>query len=192
MNPQDQTEKDVFEYEHDEETGTVEINTLGSVYGSSIEDYPQVMSRVINILQEVPDASSVVLSESRDYEYDEEQVRLLREISQAIQDISSQGYLSQDIKKDNCDQVFSKHLPDVQQMIFDRMRRDPIGAYVKLRRKERHLNQDIENGYPKQKRCIKFFIQDVIQPVKQRLEQCQLIQKAQPYLTGHHVGDREI
>lgn len=185
-------DKEVFEYDYDEESGTVDINTLGSVYGASIEDYPQVMSRVINVLQEVPDASSVVLSESRDYEYDEEQVRLLKEIAQAVQDISSQGYLSQNLKTGKCDNIYSQHLPEVQEMIFDRLRRDPVGAYVELKRKERHLNQDRENTYPQEKRCLKYFIQDVIDPIKQRLEECTLIQRAEPYITGHHVGDREI
>ncbi|QKQ98886.1 hypothetical protein GKQ38_05185 [Candidatus Nanohaloarchaea archaeon] len=186
------TDKDVFEYDYDEESGTVEVNTLGSVYGASLEDYPQVMSRVINILQEVPDASSVVLSESRDYEYDEQQVQYLKEIAQVIQDLSSQGYLSQDVKTDKCDNIYSQHLPDVQESVFDKMRKDPIGAYVQLTRKKRHLNQDRENAYPEEQRCLKYFIQDVLNPVIDRIEECQLIQQAQQYLTGHHVGDREI
>ena len=186
------TDKDVFEYEYDEESGTVEVNTLGSVYGASLEDYPQVMSRVINILQEVPDATSIVLSESRDYEYDEQQVQYLREIAQVIQDVSSQGYLSQDVKTDKCDSTYSQHLPDVQETVFDKMRRDPIGAYVQLTRKKRHLNQDRQNAYPEEQRCIKYFMQDVLNPVINRIEECKLVQDAQQYLTGHHIGDREI
>ena len=184
--------KDVFDYEYDDETGTVEINMLGSIYGASIEDYPEVMSRVINILQEIPEAGNVVLSESREYEYEQDQIRLLREIANAVRDISAQGYLSQDIKRDKCSQLYDQHLPEVQRIVFDKLRRDPVGAYVKLIRKERHLRQDKEHAYPQQQRCIKYFIQDVIQPVKGTLEECEMIQRAQDYLTGYHVGDREI
>ncbi|MFB6241971.1 MAG: ATPase, T2SS/T4P/T4SS family [Candidatus Nanosalina sp.] len=184
--------KDVFDYEYDDETGTVEINMLGSIYGASIEDYPEVMSRVINILQEIPEAGNVVLTESREYEYEEEQIQLLREIADAIRDISSQGYLSQDVERDKCSQLYEKHLPEVQRMVFDRLRRDPVGAYVKLRRKKRHMKQDMEHAYPQQQRCIKYFIQDVVDPVMEELEECQMIQRAQDYLTGYHVGDREI
>ncbi|WP_414837874.1 ATPase, T2SS/T4P/T4SS family [Candidatus Nanosalina sp. VS9-1] len=184
--------KDVFDYEYDDETGTVEINMLGSIYGASIEDYPEVMSRVINILQEIPEAGNVVLSESREYEYEEDQIRLLREIANAVRDISAQGYLSQDIKRDKCSQLYDQHLPEVQRIVFDKLRRDPVGAYVKLIRKERHLRQDKDHAYPQQQRCIKYFIQDVIKPVKNTLEQCEMIQRAQDYLTGYHVGDREI
>ncbi len=184
--------KDVFDYEYDDETGTVEINMLGSIYGASIEDYPEVMSRVINVLQEIPEAGNVVLSESREYEYEREQIHLLREIANAIRDISAQGYLSQDIKRDKCSQLYDQHLPEVQKIVFDQLRRDPVGAYVKLIRKERHLRQDKNHAYPQQKRCIKYFIQDVIKPVKNTLEDCEMIQRSQDYLTGYHVGDREI
>ncbi len=182
-----------FDYEFEEDTGTVRINTLGSIYGASIEDYPEVMSRVINILQEFPNASSVVLSESRDYEYGEEQVQLLKGVADAIQDISSQGYLSQNIKTDKCDKLYSQHLPEVQQIVFDKMRRDPVGAYVELKRKERHMRQEMENSdYPQQSRCRKYFIQDVMNPLTEKVEKCDIIEKASEYITGHHVGDREV
>lgn len=187
-------DKDVFDYEYDDESGTIEVNMLGSIYGASIEDYPEVMSRVINILQEVPDASSVVLSESRDYEYDEEQVRMLKEISEAIRDISSQGYLSESIRTDKCESLYQDHLPDVQRIVIDQLRKDPVGGYVELKRKERHLKQEMNEAYPQKKRCLKYFIQDVINPVKKRLEECEMIDQArsEEFITGHHVGDREV
>lgn len=184
---------DTFEYEYDDETGTVEVNVLGSIYGASIEDYEEVMSRVINILQEVPEATNVVLSESRDYEYGEEQVSLLKGIAEAIQDISSRGYLSEQ-GNEKCDSFYAEHLPDVQEEVVDRLRRDPIGAYVKLMRKERHLKQRIDDKYPERKRCAKYFLNDVLHPVLERLESTKMIQRAmeQEYVTGHHVGDREV
>ena len=187
-----QGDQGVFEYEYDEETSTVRVNTLGSMYGASIEDYPEVMARVINILQEVPNAESVILAESREYEYGEDQVKLLREIANAIQEISRQGYISQDVKTEKCDQVYSEHLPEVQKMVFNKLRMDPVGAYVQIKRKERHLRQKMEDGYPQQQRCCKYFLQDVVKPVKERIEQCKFIQQAQDQITGHHVGEREI
>jgi len=188
-----QRDRQVFEYEYDDETGTVDVNLLGSVYGASIEDYPEVMSRVINILQEVPDASSIVLSESRDYEYDQAQVKLLKEIAEAIRDISSQGHISQNIRTDKCETVYRQKLPEVQRIVVDDLRKDPIGAYVQLKRMKRHLKQEKENSYPQQQRCLKYFTQDVVKPVMNRLEECELIQQAiqQDYLTGYHVGDRD-
>ncbi|MFB6209637.1 MAG: ATPase, T2SS/T4P/T4SS family [Candidatus Nanohaloarchaea archaeon] len=186
--------KDVFDYEYDDETGTIEVNMLGSVYGASIEDYPEVMSRVVNILQEVPDASSVVLSESRDYEYGEDQVKMLKDISEAIRDISSQGYLSESIRTDKCESLYQEHLPQVQRIVVDQMRKDPVGAYVELKRKQRHMKQQMDEAYPQQKRCMKYFIQDVVNPVREKMEECEMIEMAmgEEMITGHHVGDREV
>lgn len=184
-------DKDVFEYEFEEDTGTVRINTLGSIYGASIEDYPEVMSRVVNILQEVPNASSVILSESRDYEYSEDQIRLLKEIAQTIQDISNKGLLSKS-PGEKCAQLYQDELPDVQETVFNTLKQDPVGAYVNLRRKKRHLKQDIDDSYPQQSRCRKYFIQDVLNPVLNMIEDTELIDKASEYITGHHAGDREV
>lgn len=187
------TDLDVFDYRYDDSTATVEINMLGSIYGASIEDYSDVMSRVVNILQEVPDARSVVLSESRDYEYGDDQIMLLREVVNAIEDISAQGYLSHN-PNNKCDSFYSEQLPEVQREVVDRLRRDPVGAYVKLRRMKRHLRQKQNTTYPRQQRCIKYFFQDVLDPVLERLEQTRLIKQAyeQDYITGHHVGDRDV
>ena len=184
-------DKDVFDYEYDEESGTVRVNTLGSIYGASIEDYPEVMARVVDILQEIPKASSVVLSESREYEYDEDQVKLLKQVSRTLQDVSNEGLLSES-PGDKCQQLYSTHLPEVQEIIFSTFKRDPVGAYVQLRRKRRHLEEEMNDSYPQQGRCRKYFIQDVIDPVMDRLEQTEIIQRSQDYLDGFHVGDREV
>jgi type IV secretory pathway ATPase VirB11/archaellum biosynthesis ATPase len=184
---------DVFDYEYDDESGRIRMSTLGSIYGASVEDYPAVMSRVINILQEVPEASTVVLSESRDYEYDEEEVELLKDVARAIRDISREGLLSQQ-GGDQCDSFFQDHLPDIQKIVADRLRRDPIGAYVKLKRKERHLRQEANSNYPEKSSCAEFFIQKVVEPILERLKECGMIKEAinQDFVTGHHIGDRDV
>jgi type IV secretory pathway ATPase VirB11/archaellum biosynthesis ATPase len=185
-------EKDVFGYEFNEDTGTVKINTLGSMYGASIEDYPEVMENVMNILQEVPGAQSVVLSESRDYEYGKQQITLLKEINQIIEDITNEGILSKNIPDENCGQLYEEELPEVQQTVFTTLKRDPVGAYVKLKRKKRHMTEELDDQYPQQSRCRKYFAQDVLNPILNKLENTKLIKQASEYITGHEVGDREV
>nr|EGQ40722.1 MAG: type II/IV secretion system protein [Candidatus Nanosalinarum sp. J07AB56] len=189
----DQEGQDVFDYEFDEDSGTVSVNMLGSIYGPSLEDYPRVMSRVVNVLQEVPEAQSVVLSESREYEYGDDQARMLKEIAQAIKDISGQGFLSE-TGNSKCAGFYQENLPEVQRIVVDQMRKDPIGAFVELKRMRRHLQQDRQSAHPQRERCIKYFINEVVDPVYDRLSECSIIQQADEgdYLTGHHVGDREI
>ena len=184
---------DVFDYRYDNDTGTIELNLLGSVYGASIEDYPEVMSRVINILQEVPEAETLVLTESRDYEYDDDQVKMLKEIAQTIKDVSAEGHLSAN-PNSACDSFYSDNLPEVQSIVMDQLRRDPVGAYVELKRMRRHLNQQMDTAHERRRRCIKYFFQDVMDPVLDLMEDTTIIQRAHDsdYITGHHVGDREV
>ncbi|MFB6200117.1 MAG: ATPase, T2SS/T4P/T4SS family [Candidatus Nanohaloarchaea archaeon] len=180
-------------YEYDDDTGKVRINALGSVYGASIEDYEEVMARVIDILREVGGAKSVVLSASREYEYTEEQTELLQEVAEAIQDISRQGYLAKEnLRAGKCEKYYPEWRQDLQELVTKDLRRDPVGAYVKLRREIRHKKEDMEDAYPQTKRCYKFYIHDILIPLKERLEETQMVQSADEEITGYHVGDRSI
>ncbi len=184
---------DTWEYEYDDESGTIRVNALGSVYGPSVEDYPEVMARVIDILREVGGASSIVLSASREYEYPEEQTELLQEVAQAIQDITRGGYLAKEnLRAKKCEKYYPVWRQDLQELVTNDLRQDPVGAYVKLRREIRHKKEEMEDAYPETKRCYKFYIHDILQPLKQRLEETQMVQQAQEHVTGYHVGDRAL
>ncbi|MDY6768568.1 MAG: ATPase, T2SS/T4P/T4SS family, partial [Candidatus Nanohaloarchaea archaeon] len=184
---------DTWEYEYDADTGTVRVNALGSVYGPSVEDYPEVMARVIDILREVGGASSIVLSASREYEYPGEQTELLQEVATAIQDITRGGYLAKEnLRAKKCEKYYPVWRQELQELVTNDLRRDPIGAYVKLRREIRHKKEEMEDAYPETKRCYKFYIHDILQPLKERLEETQMIQQAQDDVTGYHVGDRAL
>lgn len=181
-----------WDYEYDNETGTIRINALGSIYGASIEDYPQVMARVIDILREVGGANNVVLSASREYEYADEQTQMLIEVAEAIQEISREGYLSQDNYFGECEQYFPDWRQNVQHIVTMDLRRDPIGAYVKLRREIRHRKEEMRDAFHQKQRCIQKLLDNILLPLKQRLEETTLIQTVQDELTGYHVGDRSL
>lgn len=184
---------DTWEYEYDDESGTIRVNALGSVYGPSIEDYPEVMSRVIDILREVGGAKNIVLSASREYEYGEEQTELLQEIAQSLQDITRQGFLSKEnLRAKKCEKFYPQWRQDLQKLVTSDLRRDPVGAYVKLKREIRHKREEMEDAYPETKRCYKFYINNILQPLKERLEETRMIQRSQEHLTGYHVGERSI
>ncbi|MDY6776719.1 MAG: type II/IV secretion system ATPase subunit [Candidatus Nanohaloarchaea archaeon] len=184
---------DTWDYEYDDETGTVRINALGSVYGASIEDYEEVMARVIDIIREVGGVNSVVLSASREYEYPQDQVEYLQEIADAIQDITRQGYLAKEnLRAQKCEKYYPEWRQDLQELVTKDLRRDPIGAYVKLRREIRHKREEMEDAYPQTKRCYKYYIHDILKPLRERLEEAQLVQMVEDELTGYHVGDRSL
>lgn len=187
------TDQELWSYEYDDETGRIKINCLGSIYGTSIEDYEENMGRVINVLREVGGASSVVLVSARNYEYSGEQVDMLIEIANVIQDITRSGLLTLSQKKiGNCEKYLSDLISQTQELVTDKMRKDPIGAYVKIKREIRHKKNMLDSSYPKAKRCYKYYIHQVLKPLKNKLEGTQLIKKSKGRLEGYHIGDRSI
>src|SRR3989344_1978559 len=71
-------------WEYEFKDGTVKVDCLGSIYGASVEDEEQVMSRIMDILVEVKKAETIILSQSRDFEYDYEQTQFLNEVAFVI------------------------------------------------------------------------------------------------------------
>ncbi len=186
------TDLNTWDYEHDSDTGVVKVNAMGSIYGPSVEDYPEVMARVVDILREVGGASSIVLSATQEYEYTGEEADMLVEIARTIQEITRQGYLSSDDLLGQCEQYYPDWRQNVQQIVTDDMRRDPIGAYVKLKREIRHRREGMNDAYHQKRRCIQNLLDEVLLPIYNRLAETQIIQQVEDRLTGYHVGDREL
>ena len=61
--------------------GVLRINCLGWAIAPSIEDSDACMGIVVDRLLESKDADRIVLAETREYEYNSEQTRMLREIA---------------------------------------------------------------------------------------------------------------
>ena len=77
----------VYEYEYDEDSQKIRINCLGSVHGSSIEDFPIVMAKTIDHLMELNKVARIVLADVREYEYDFSESKMLLEIALVVENI---------------------------------------------------------------------------------------------------------
>ncbi len=186
------TDLSTWDYEHDTDSGVVRVNAMGSIYGPSVEDYPEVMARVVDILREVGGVSSIILSASQEYEYTGDEADMLVEIAQTIQDITREGYLSADSYLGDCEKYYPQWRQAVQQIVTEDIRRDPIGAYVKLKREIRHHRETMRDAHHQKRRCIQKLLDEVLVPVHERLGETDLIQQVNDRLTGFHVGDREL
>lgn len=167
--------------------GILRINCLGSIYGASLEDSDVLMARVIDYLMAEPRVVSIVLAESREYEYDMSQTKMLIEIAKVIRTIVRDKRL-----------ISIKNLPSewaetparfswLQNLVTIQMRGDPIGAYVNLIREIRHVKTRVA----KNRKYYDVYLNVLLQ-IKELLDKCTLIQKAKPYLTGYHIGDRSL
>lgn len=169
--------------------GILRVNCLGSIYGASLEDSDVLMARVVDYLMAEPKVVGIVLAESREYEYDTPQTRMLIEIAKAITTIVRDKRLVS-IKNfpagwDQTPARFSW----LQNLVTVQLREDPIGAYVNLIREIRHIKTRAEKLL--QKNFYEAYLNILLQ-VQEALDECMLIQKAKPYMTGYHIGDRSL
>jgi len=173
--------------------GCLRINCLNWAIAPSIEDSAAMMSIVIDKLLETKEADRIVLAEARENEYNVEQTKLLREIANAFNKIVNEYNLItlEKLAPPGYEDVLPQRLAELQFLILEVLRRDPIGAYVGVKRL---IGQSkiAEEKTPDDASSYEYYINNALFPIKSILEQCQLIQKSLPYLHKFKPGNRDI
>ncbi len=180
--------------EYEVVNGALRINCINWAIAPSIEDSDATMAIVIDKLLESRDADRIVLIESRENEYDPEQTKMLREIAEAYNKILNvEKIISlKNLGPPQAEKLFTKRLSDLQFLVFELLRKDPIGAYIHIV-KMVNMNKVLENTAPiEQKASFAQYLDNALIPIKNILEQCTLIQKALPILQNYEKGSRDI
>ncbi len=175
----------VYEYEYDEQTQKMRINCMGAVHGSSIEDFPVCMAKTIDNLMELKKVAKIVLADVREYEYDFNEARMLLEIANVIEKIIKEKIISiNNVILAGCETESAERYGFLQKLLND-LRSDPIEGYKQLLREIRknRVRSERESGIVQ--RCHLHYISSSLNPIKNLLENCRLIQLAIPQLTEH-------
>ncbi len=171
--------------------GVLRINCLGSIYGVSLEDSEEIFSIVIDNLIKNPNVHSLVLEETREYEYSPQQTKLLKEIAEAVTTIVRDMKLTSINRFPKCS-LTNVWFNWINDLITIRLKRDPIGTYVALIREIRHIDIRSKKMKGKEKECYQKYLENVLIPIRKVLEKTELIQMAIPYTVGYHIGDRSL
>ncbi len=184
----------VCNYEINNEDGSIRVNCLNCVYSSSIEDIPACMERTITKLIENPHTTKVILSQNREFEYDEKQTRLLKQIADAVVFLVKTARVTSpsNLATPGCDKCIPQRLALVQDMVTSHIRSDPIGAYVRAVREARLLKKQAEKMPPECRKCTLHFLEKSLGMVIRALESTDLIQMVKDELVGYHIGDRTL
>jgi len=160
----------------------------------SIEDDPIAMSKTIEILIEVKDATRVVFTQKRDYEYDFNQTQMLREIAQLYTKLMRQKEIFNyhGLGHSVYSTYFNQKFIEIQNIISNVMKSDPLGGYIEIKRVlrrekinyEKLMDERWKQGLEKYMSLLTFLIL--------QLDKTRLITIAQPYLAGFKPGDREV
>ncbi len=160
----------------------------------SIEDDEVCMSQTIDLLIKNPSTTKIVFIQKHDYEYDYAQTRLLMEIAKIYgllikqKDLFSYKALNLDPNQYNVAERYNK----VHNIIFNLLKKDPLGCYVLLKRMRRHEQIELEKEIdPRYAAARKEYIK-ILEHIIKMLEKTRLVAIASPYLAGLEVGNRTI
>ncbi len=180
----------VCDYTYDDESRTIRVNCLGCIYGSSVENFDVCMARTVSKLIERPEAMRVVLAAEREYDYDYNNVKLLKEIASAIKQINDMGIVStKNVTIPQCTKCAPSRYATLQSIV-SAIKYDPIKAYNSTLREIR-LARIMEKRAPDIcKRCTERYISNALVPVKTILENLSIIKMAGGHVT--EISDRSF
>jgi type IV secretory pathway ATPase VirB11/archaellum biosynthesis ATPase len=164
----------------------------------SLEDSEKCMADTIEKLMANRNITKIVFSQKRDYEYDFPQTRVLVEFSKVFSNIIKHkavfNYRAMTLNEPSpiILNAATQKYSELQNILFNLMKKDPVGAYVELKRlvrKEKiELDKSVDDVYTA---MLERYIQ-VLNYVIKVLETTKLIEIATPHLSGMQLGDRSI
>ncbi|MDD9953746.1 MAG: type II/IV secretion system ATPase subunit [Candidatus Woesearchaeota archaeon] len=160
----------------------------------SIEDEERFMAMAVDLLIENPNATKIVYSQRREYEYEYPQVKLLQEIAGVYARFikHSEQYSLVKLKSFGGTIDPQRAYAELQDIISHRLRKDPGGAFVLLKRAIRRERIALEKTTaPDDRRAQHRYIK-LLENITEVLEKTQLITKLSPHLPGLHIGDRDV
>lgn len=159
----------------------------------SVEDDPRVMALVINALAETGSATKIVLTQKRDYEYDYTQTLLLLEIAKLYRKLNRQKRTYNLLENEKCRKYVEPKHAEIQDILFNYLKSDPIEAYMLLIRISERENQLIKTRAISREgiACLQKYYR-MIESLVGELQKSQLIQQALPHLKDYTFGDRTI
>ncbi len=165
-----------YEYTYDEESKTLKIDCSDGIYGPSIEDFPEIMDIVIKRLMQVPKATRIILTETRDFEYGYEETKMLKEIADLYVELVKKMRIHslKNLSATGREDIIASRLGFVQKFI-NTLTMDPVKAYRHLLREIRHT--EIRSKDPESRKEALFYLNNLLK-IRELMESTQIIRMA--------------
>jgi type IV secretory pathway ATPase VirB11/archaellum biosynthesis ATPase len=184
-----------YEVVREGEDNVMRVNYEGAPIVPSIEGNPTVMARTCDNLIESKNVTKIIFMQKREYEYDYNQTAILKEVALVYDKLTRQKemFTLQALQVDAASKQFAnKWYTEIQKLIFQMLRSDPLGMYVELKRRLREEKVTaIKIVDEKLKPGINHYVQ-VLAYLVELLEKTRLVTIAKPFLAGYKIGDRDI
>jgi len=188
-----QQEAGSYEIIREGEDTVLKINYDNIPRVPSVEDDATAMSRLIDLLIENPNTTKIVFFKKREYEYDYAQTKLLMELAMLYKKLvrNKDLFTYTEIASVGNKQESARIYSEVQRIVFQMLKNDPIGCYVELKRLERREKIALEKSRGEEKLLHRGY-NALLKYLLKELENTKLITIAKPYLSGHRVGERSV
>lgn len=163
-------------------------------YCPSVEDNGLCMSTLIDKLATTGIVTRIVFSKKRDYEYDYAQVVILSELAKFYKGLVDGkdmfSYFS--ISGGAESRMASGFFNELNNIIFNLLKSDPVGAYVELRRILRRERIALDKA-PEESmiKIIENYSRLLAYLIKE-MGKLKIIEAAKSFIAGFKVGDREV
>jgi len=171
----------------------VHINYEGYSKVPSIEDDASVMADVVEKLSQSPSASRIVFHQKKKYEYSYVQTTMLVEIAR----IYSYFIKQKSILSQAALEVFgpvrdaSSMIKNLQYVVLDLLKYDPVGAFVECKRLMREEKISIVRFGESYKLGVQPYL-SVLTELYSMLGVSQIIKNSSNYINGFVLGDRDV
>ena len=164
-------------------------------HAPSLEDDEVCMSRTMDILAQSGSVTKIIFNQKRNYEYDFNQVSMLNEIASIYLQFTKRkdllGY--KDIMLNpQCSKWSGQWYAEIQNIISNILKKDPLGAYVELKRLLREQKifaaRSLDDSYIK---CNQSY-SSILSMILGMLEKTKMISQVKHLLIGHKIGERSI
>ena len=171
----------------------VHINYEGYSKIPSVEDDPSVMSDVIEKLAQSPSANSVVFHQKKKYEYSYAQTLMLVEIARIYSYFIKQKSILSQAALEMFGPIHnsSARIKNLQYIILDLLKHDPVGAFVECKRLLRDEKVMLLKNGEDYKISVQPYL-SVLTELYSMLNSSDLIKNSQNFIDGFQVGDREV
>ena len=155
-----------------------------SVLYPNPEDSEEVFQKVVDAIIESGEVTSIVIVSERNYVYVKEEADLFNDVANTYKSIL-QSDLSVPFGAD-IQRSFPNEVSVFNYVLFDRLKRDPIGAYVFGVRAEREMKVRAKSD----KSAALSGLLEKFDSLMNEISGLKIVQKSTPFILGYKIGDR--
>ncbi len=161
----------------------------------SIEENPQDMSSVLDMLLTSTNVQRIIFNQQKKYTYSPDQTQLLQEIAglythlvkgKQVLRLGQWGF------DETSSRFYGDKLGEMQYLILNLLRSDPLGSYVETKRLHREERIILERDVDEKIAQVRTQYVELLAHMIDLFEQTKLINLARNKLEGYHIGDRHL